>query len=480
MSWRSTNLFGACAALSTGALFYFSIDMGAYGPLALMAPVPLLVYALCASQAWKVGAAAGVARALSLMGVVLVYGRDMPLPAMLAMIAGGAALFALVVLLARWVARAATPGVAVFAYPLLLVTSEWLFGLVSPHGSFGAMGHALVDVLPLLQAASIGGLPALTFCVALLPAALAVAIARPGDARRALIAGGIPLLCALGFGIARLSQDYQREVTVALVGLDRYEGKAYAGEQADAEAARAFGELVRAVAGAHPDYIVLPEKQLGGARVAKPSSREMAAAAAAAVPATLVVGFDEILSDGRRVNSAQVLAPGEPLRRYLKRRFIPGLERGYTAGEESFVDGTSGVAICKDLDFPAMIRDYGRRGVQLMLVPAWDFGADARMHSRMALVRAVENGFAMARSAAGGNLSAFDRYGRVIAEQATSRERPVAVVAKLGLRSGGTLYTRIGDAFAWICAALAVVLLVLRGLRRVNQTAVARSDPLTP
>ena len=456
MNWRGSIGFGIFAALFTGACFYLSIDMGSHGPLALIAPVPLLVYALVAPRAWTVGVAAALARTISLMGVVLVYGRDLPVPAMAGMIVIDAAMFAIVVLLSRWVARASGPLPAVFIYPLLLATSEWLFGLVSPHGSFGAMGYALVDVLPLLQVASIGGLAALTFCVALVPMTLAVALARPGEWRRALIAGGIPLVLALGFGILRLSQNYESQARIVLIGLDSYEAAAYSSPAKDREAARMFASLVRAAAPARPDYIVLPEKQLGGARIATESGNEIAAAAAAVAPATVIAGFDEILPDGRRVNSAQVLAPGEPLRRYFKRRLIPGLETGYTVGRESFVAGTRGVAICKDMDFPAMIRDYGRQRVELLLVPAWDFVADARMHSRMALVRAVENGFAIARAAAGGNLSAFDRYGRVIAEQSTSRDRPVGLVATLGLRGGGTVYARIGDAFAWLCAAAVV------------------------
>jgi hypothetical protein len=43
------------------------------------------------------------------------------------------------------------------------------------------------------------------------------------------------------------------------------------------------------------------------------------------------------------------------------------------------------------------------------------------------------------------------------------------VVADLGLRGGGTLYTRIGDAFAWLCAALVLVLLALRAAGRLKR-----------
>jgi apolipoprotein N-acyltransferase len=333
------------------------------------------------------------------------------------------------------------------------------------------MGYSLVDVLPLLQVASIGGLAAMTFCVALVPMAVAVAMARPAQARAALIAGGIPMLLALGFGIARLSQSYDSHARVALVGLDEFEARAYRGEAQGLESARAFAAQVRALGAAHTDYIVLPEKQLGGAREASAPSRVLGDAAAAAAPAIVVAGFDEMLPQGARVNSAQVLEAGKPTQRYLKRHMVPGLELGYTLGSHSYVDGTRGVAICKDMDFPATIRDYGRQGVELMLVPAWDFVRDGRMHSRMALVRGVENGFAIARAAAAGRLTASDRYGRVIAEATTSREQPVTVVADLGLRAGGTLYARIGDAFAWACAALSALLLLGAALRTMANRA---------
>jgi len=464
-TWFANPRFGIIAALLTGVMFLLSIDMGPIGPLALIAPVPLLVYALSAPRAWSVAVAAAVARVLSTGGIVYVYGQDIPLPAMLVLISLGAAIYAAVVLLTRWCARVAPPALAVFAYPLWLVTSEWLFGLISPNGSFGDMGYSLVDVLPLLQLASIGGMAALTFCVALVPMTLAMAIARPAEARVALLAGGIPVVLALVFGMGRLAQDYQSRARVALVGVDSTMAQAYRGEAQELDAARAFAAQVRALGAGHPDYIVLPEKQLGGARPTGESARQLAQAASDVAPATVIVGFDERLSASERVNSAHILAPGKSVQRYLKRHMVPGLELGYTLGTDSFVDGTRGVAICKDMDFPITIRDYGRRGVELMLVPAWDFVKDARMHSRMALVRGVENGFAIARAAAGGNLTASDRFGRVIAEATTSRERPVTVSAELGLRGGGTVYTRIGDAFAWLCVAAAAVLLLWRARR---------------
>jgi apolipoprotein N-acyltransferase len=466
MHWMEKGWFGAVAGVLTGALFAVSLDLGPVGPLALIAPLPLLLYALRAPRAWSVAVAAAVARIISMAGIVIAYGKDIPVLDLVALIATFSATYAAVVLLTRWIARAAPLALAVFSYPVVLVTAEWLWGKFAPHGSFGAMGYSLVDVLPLLQAGSLGGLAALTFCIALVPMTIAVAITasrtRPAEVAAALIAGAVPLVAALVFGFVRLAQPYTSQARVALVGLDEFEARAFRSERDDIETSRAFADQIRALAAQRPDYIVLPEKQLGGARNASGSSQVLAAAAADAAPATVVAGFDELLPDGTRVNSAQVLAPDRPLRRYFKRRTIPGVELGYTLGTESFVDGTRGVAICKDMDFPDMIRDYGRRGVELMLVPAWDFVRDGHWHSRLSVVRGVENGFAVARAAAAGQLTASDRYGRVIAEATTSPTKPVTVVTDLGLRDGGTLYTRIGDAFAWLCALAAAALVILR------------------
>ena len=464
MSWRENPWFGVFSAVFAGGLFLLSLDVGPWGPLALLAPVPLLIYALCAPRAITVAYAAAAARAIGLGGVLYVY-DDFPLAAMLAFVAVFALTYVGVVLLARWIARSASAPLAVFSYPLLLVTSEFLFGMVSPHGSFGAMGYSLVDVLPFLQVASVGGVPALTFCVALVPMTIAVAFAHPQRWRSAVISGALPLVLIAGAGGLRLTESYESHARVALLSLDAYQGRAFRGEAEALETARAFAGEVRKLALEKPEFIVVPEKQFGGAREAGASS-ELLAAAVASQPVTLVAGFDEILESGARLNSAQVFAPGKSLQRYAKRRLIPGLELGYSPGPGPMVMGTRGVAICKDMDFPGMIRGYGERGVELLLVPAWDFVLDGRLHSRMALVRGVENGFAIARAAAAGRLMASDRYGRVIAEATTSVASPVTVVTDLGLRAGGTWYVRLGDTFAWVCVGCLGLLILWRALRK--------------
>jgi apolipoprotein N-acyltransferase len=161
------------------------------------------------------------------------------------------------------------------------------------------------------------------------------------------------------------------------------------------------------------------------------------------------------------------MRPQQPPAQYLKRRLIPGLEDEFRPGDADLVLGDLGIAICKDMDFAPMIREYGQNGVRLMLVPAWDFRSDTALHARMALVRGVENGFAVVRAAANGILTVSDAYGRMVAEAETSTDYPVTLTATVGLIDHGTFYGRIGDLFGWL-TVLAALLLPLPQWARVS------------
>ena len=96
-------------------------------------------------------------------------------------------------------------------------------------------------------------------------------------------------------------------------------------------------------------------------------------------------------------------------------------------------------------------------GVRLMIVPADDFGRDQWIHARMAIMRGVENGFAVLRSAFDGLETISDAQGRVLVSAPTSQAGMVAVQADVPLGSGPTLYTRVGDIFPYVCALLSVL-----------------------
>jgi apolipoprotein N-acyltransferase len=188
-----------------------------------------------------------------------------------------------------------------------------------------------------------------------------------------------------------------------------------------------------------------------------------------ATRAAIVVGLVRLTSSDA-FNSSRFYSPDGKLEaNYDKHHLIPGVEPEKPGHKRVILDqpsGRWGLEICKDMDFPQLSREYATDGAHVMLVPAWDFNLDGWLHSRMAVLRAVENGFALARSARNGLLTLSDKHGRIIAETATVPGRFVSISGKLNVAREETLYALTGDWFAWLCVATFVVLVTSRVLAR--------------
>jgi apolipoprotein N-acyltransferase len=113
-----------------------------------------------------------------------------------------------------------------------------------------------------------------------------------------------------------------------------------------------------------------------------------------------------------------------------------------------------GVAICKDMDFTQLSRQYGKEDAGLMLVPAWDFRMDRWWHGHIAVMRGVEDGFAIARAAKDGYLTVSDNRGRILAETRSDSAPFATLLADVPTTHDRTVYLLFGDWFAWFAVAL--------------------------
>jgi apolipoprotein N-acyltransferase len=143
---------------------------------------------------------------------------------------------------------------------------------------------------------------------------------------------------------------------------------------------------------------------------------------------------------------------------------VPALEGDLTPGKQDMVRSLNGapfgLAICRDLLFSGLGRDYGKLGVSAMLVPAWDFYVDAWMESAVAAMRGVENGYSVVRAGRESYLNVSDRYGRVVARKRSDFLPGVSLIVDLPLGPAQpTLYSRFGNWFGFLCVAGSVVLL---------------------
>ena len=284
------------------------------------------------------------------------------------------------------------------------------------------------------------------------------------------------MLVVLGYGAWRLRDTSGPPgVRVGLAATDR--GLPEAAITTDAStalgAARAYAERIARLSAEGAEIVVLPEKMVGVTPESAAAVTSVLGDAARAARVTVVAGLSRNAVEPRH-NVALVFSPaGELIAEYEKHHPVPIIESDYARGERpTFFPGPGGqwgVAICKDLDFPAWSRVYGRRGVRFLAVPAWDFVEDGRLHSRMAVARGVENGFTIARSAQRGLVTLSDSYGRILGEQSSAADPLMVLEAPPG--AGTTFYARFGDWFGWANVLFASVLLIGSFTRRARATA---------
>ena len=192
-------------------------------------------------------------------------------------------------------------------------------------------------------------------------------------------------------------------------------------------------------------------------------------------------------------NSANLISPqGEWVARYDKNHLVPfgeyvpfkrvfGFAGGLTQQVGDFLPGKSraplaaggselGVFICYESIFPNEIRQFVANGAQVLVNVSndgWygDSGAYAQ-HLRQARMRAVENARWLLRATNTGVTAAIDPYGRIV--ESAPRKMRTALEANYALSNVTTFYTRHGDWFAYACAIISTVALIMRVAIRIK------------
>ncbi|WP_182904576.1 nitrilase-related carbon-nitrogen hydrolase [Microbispora sp. H13382] len=483
----------AVAAVLVCSASSFSIGTGLspVPAVAWLAPLAVLLLAPRVTAGWS----AAVAFAAYLAGTAgswdyLLRPRPslaIPLPAALSIIVGGSALFALTTLLFRALVVRGLVTLAAFAAPAAWVSGLYLASLASPSGVLGPLATSQADVTTVVQIASVTGAWGVEYLVLFASSALAALFA-PGwtPSAVALYAPRVPwavrlragaaaagvLALALGYGVLRLqgapgTGSPQDVAVVARAGghwgvdVSTREGESLLRAYADRIAALPAGVRL----------VVLPEAAFAADDASLASLVGPMARVARSKGTAIVAGLLHTTAEGRYNSALAIPADGGAPVEYHKWNAGPGeaLRPGH---DLVFLPGGSRVAleVCADVNVPAPTRDYAAAGAALLAVPASDEDVDGWQHSRTALLRGVEHGLATAWSGQRGTLMIADGRGRVLAEDVTARRRDFAVAsARVAPGPGATLYTRLGDAFAWLC-----LVIVLTGLVLVRRTRAPR------
>jgi len=358
---------------------------------------------------------------------------------------------------------------ATLVFPLLQVSLEYINTIVSPLGSGGSLAYTQHSFLPLLQLLSITGMWGLSFLIAWLGPVINWAWEQNFALQRVRIGmltyGGI-LALVLVYGSGRMTffapQSETLQVASLTQAVDHF--RFLRMDMEDLRASRVqlqeLGERLlqqsRQQAQVGADVIAWQEGATIVLQEDEASLIERARTLAQEERVYLLLGLvtlPEEFPESMANNQAIWITPdGDVKWRYLKGRPVPG--EAIVAGDgviphDQTVFGAIASVICFDMDHPVYIRQAGRSGTDVMLVPSNDWPDIVPFHTYMALFRGIENGFSIVRAAGHGLSAAFDYQGRTLASADYSTTKQ-AMISHIPTHGGKTIYALVGDLFAWL------------------------------
>lgn len=400
----------------------------------------------------------------------------------------------------RLVARRLGGLSATLVFPTAAVLTEWLISLTGL-GTLGSPANTLVAEAGLRQLVSVTGIWGVTFVVYWVAAAANDAwSARTSreTTRRVLVPVMALVLVVLAAGQVRIAFDRPTAgaasgtVRVAALAADRgltdamdapslpdlAAGSAKVRRSARAELAPAADELLertarvardgaKIVVWAEAAVFVLDEDS--AALVDR--AREVARAEDIYLQLGTVV-VRRTQSYPYAENHAVMVGPdGEVVWDYLKTVHPFGDNQVYEPGPGTVPTvstpyGVLSTVICYDADFPALVRQAGQAGADILLVPANDWQPIDIMHAQAATYRAVENGLTLVRPTGGGQSTIVNHLGETLASGDYYTTDRVTVTADVPVRGRVTVYPVVGEALVLLSVLALAMLTVLSLVRR--------------
>jgi apolipoprotein N-acyltransferase len=452
------------AIIVTGFLYYISNGLtGNFWYLLWIAPVPVLLVAF--NSSWKttftvafIAYAIGRMSWFSYLVNVATIAPAIIFTILLSLI------FALIVLVTRLAVTRNDSWLSVFAFPAFFTFFEFLLTGFSPDGTAASIAYSQSDFLPLVQIASLAGISGITFVVCFISSAIALIIyhrSKKKPLTKLITISAVLILVVFAFGIFRLNQKPGGiSMDAGLVVLEEKYHHITNQPETDKEkiTAELYAKEISSLAQKGAKIVVLPERAINIAKENEADIVSLLSNTARQNNTFIVAGYTNFRMDKNRNSCLVINNEGKIIADYNKAHLVTGLEAQFTPGKEpgffSFTNTKTGTAICKDMDFPYYINKYGSKDVSILFIPAWDFVTDDWLHSRMAIIRGIENGFSEVRAARQGRLTISDAYGRVTNEASCANGNAASLMGKVNFDKQETFYLRYGNWLGIICSIL--------------------------
>lgn len=496
-------------ALFSGILIALSFPTPGLAFLAWIALIPLLIAFEDTSYrtAFRVGFICGIgayAGILYWLNVVLTRYGELPwivsLSVYLLLVFWLALFFGLAVMTARIGENQEIK--SAFTLPIAWVAFDLLRSFLFSGFPWAMLGYSQYRILPLIQIADVIGVYGITAVIVLANVVLYRVL-------RALSGAGVPypvksavilllfMILLLGYGFKRLNiqaENPDAPIQVALIQGNIPQDIKWSASFRD-QTINIYERLSREAAKVGGiDLIVWPESAVPFFFQDEPRQAERLRELARNLETTLLFGSPAYeLRNGlpTLMNSAFVVAPtGKTIGRSDKLHLVPFGEyvpfgsffpfiTKIVEGIGDFAPGkhavplnigktVAGTLVCYEIIFPEIAREYVNNGARLLINitnDAW-FGKTSAPYQHMAIAvfRAVETRTPLIRAANTGITAIVDQNGHI----GTMTELFVEGY-RTGSVSPGTadsLYLKIGDAPAWLCIFLTVLIFIRAGIRK--------------
>lgn len=389
------------------------------------------------------------------------------------------------------VALAITKRIGIWFLPLVITALEFVRGIGELGFPWLSLGYSQARYPLFIQQASIYGVYGISFWLVLLNVAIYKALRRRtymGIALATLI-----FMLPVFYGLFRMDNVGDKTVSVGIVqpNIDpnlkfsrelrfkTFERLIYLSTQCVRASIEQYGEspsLIVWPETATPVFLKSPGKYqdlvkrlvdrlrvpiLTGTAIYEPQSHEIFNGA------VLIEPDKDIEQEYRKI----YLVPfGEHIPFDRQIAFLRNVDFGegdYTPGKTPTVfrtpQFTFACLICFESIFPELSRRFVNNGAEVLVNITNDgwFGkiSGPQQHNDMAILRSVENGVVLLRSANTGISMIVDGYGRVLSEKPLFVEE--TIVSAVTISSITTVYRRIGDIIPMICLVLTTVMLVI-------------------
>ena len=374
--------------------------------------------------------------------------------------------------------------------PAAWLSMEYLRGILVGGFPWIPLGNTMVTLLPIAQLASVAGVHGLSLFVALLNTGFALAAISNGRRRTIVLASTLALILAVSiWGGTRLRSNTLTQGTPIKVGLiqgniaqvDKW-NPAKAGMILDR-----YMQLSRQAVENGAQFLIWPESSTPFNFDEDPAG-EVIRRMVRELRAPLLLGSDEIEPGDppQYFNAGFMLDTGGATAAVYRKmhlvpfgEYVPFQQLLFFVGPlveavAAFSPGTRvtmlpveghmvSTAICYEVTYPAQAREAVLNGSEMLTTitnDAW-YGTSSApfQHFEMAVMRAIEQGRYLVRSANTGISGIVDPYGRVLIR--TSLFETVAVVGEARFVQARTLYATIGDLAAYASGAIVVLALAL-------------------